>query len=292
MPTRQVLESLQDLYLADDVAIPVEALHWSVEEAERFFESGGAERPDRDCAERPQDRDRAERPDRDCGDSSISHGVRRTRLLCLHGSASNAEATSFQLMILGLYDLDAKLSMCDCTFLEGPHVAPFAFDPQLQGEARSWHMPNRPLDAGLRRVVEHVNQHGPYDGAYGFSQGCCMLAMLSDPGVWLSFGGSELFPPWRFAIMGCGTDYLLASSEAPRIAAPLEVPSLHIIGKFDGIRHDSHSLARRFHTPLKLTHDGGHAMPISLQDGSTTSNQLLDAVAAFVRDHTTPPQQH
>jgi 4'-phosphopantetheinyl transferase len=45
MPSRQVLESLQELYLADDVNIPDEAASWTAEEAERFFESGGLVRP-------------------------------------------------------------------------------------------------------------------------------------------------------------------------------------------------------------------------------------------------------
>ena len=40
-----VLQSLQELYLADDIEIPAEATLWSAEEAERFFESGGQLRP-------------------------------------------------------------------------------------------------------------------------------------------------------------------------------------------------------------------------------------------------------
>ena len=45
MPSEAVLKELQDLYLADDVAVPPEAASWSTEEAEAFFESGGTVRP-------------------------------------------------------------------------------------------------------------------------------------------------------------------------------------------------------------------------------------------------------
>ena len=40
-----VLKGLQDLYLADDVEIPAEATGWTNEEAEAYFESGGASVP-------------------------------------------------------------------------------------------------------------------------------------------------------------------------------------------------------------------------------------------------------
>ena len=41
----EVLKSLQELYLADDLEIPADATSWSAEEAERYFESGGETRP-------------------------------------------------------------------------------------------------------------------------------------------------------------------------------------------------------------------------------------------------------
>ena len=54
MPTADVLQKLQDLYMADDVDIPPEATGWSEAEAEAFFESGGEVRPaSRDAASAP-----------------------------------------------------------------------------------------------------------------------------------------------------------------------------------------------------------------------------------------------
>ena len=191
----------------------------------------------------------------------------------------------FQMMILGLYELDGPASVCDCIFLEGPHISPHSFDPKLNGEARSWHAGHAPFDSGLRHVVAHIAEKGPYDGVYGFSQGCCMIAMLSDPEVWKSLGGSPTTPPWRFVIMGCGTDYLLSYGDAPKTKHLLTVPSLHIMGRRDGILHDSRSLAKRFEKPLELMHEGGHAMPMSLHDGSATNLQFLKRIHDFVEDH-------
>ena len=42
----EVLKSLQELYLADDIEIPLpEATSWTAEQTEKFFESGGLSRP-------------------------------------------------------------------------------------------------------------------------------------------------------------------------------------------------------------------------------------------------------
>ena len=45
MPSEQVLKELQELHFADDVELPPEAAEWTREEASRFLESGGTERP-------------------------------------------------------------------------------------------------------------------------------------------------------------------------------------------------------------------------------------------------------
>lgn len=290
---RATLLDLQAENMADDLPIDESRmLHWTVTECERYFESGGIDRPAWDSAPisapgeavSVQAETTAAHVQEPAHDPTRQATHSKPRLLCLHGSASNAEATMFQVMILGLYDLDEKSSPCDCVFLEGPHLARGAFDPHLQGEARSWHTPTQPLEVGLRHVVSHIEEHGPYDGVYGFSQGCCMIAMLSDPTVWRDLGGGSK-PPWRFVIMGCGTDYLLPYPEAPKIEQPMQVPSLHIMGKYDSILHASKSLARRYAAPLELVHDGAHAMPMSLQDGSYVNTEFLRRVKEFVDTH-------
>ncbi len=45
MPSADIIKELQELYLADDIEVPGDAVGWSREEAEAFFESGGQVRP-------------------------------------------------------------------------------------------------------------------------------------------------------------------------------------------------------------------------------------------------------
>ena len=146
-------------------------------------------------------------------------------------------------------------------------------------------MDGEPIEVGLRKIVSHCMREGPYDGAYGFSQGSCMLTLLCDPAVWVHCGGRlESFPPWRFLICGGGTDYLIdRAREAPALSQhALPVPSLHIMGQADPILQASQALSRRFRSPEVVTHDGGHAIPISLAD---PNGPVQRAVRAFVKQH-------
>jgi len=187
-----------------------------------------------------------------------------------------------QMMILGLHEFEAADATCTCTFLDGPHAAG-KFDAHLEASGRSWHVAGQPVEVGLRRIVEHCEREGPYDGAFGFSQGTCMLALLSDLGEWRRCGGSDrAFPPWRYLILGCGTDDLLGSVEEGRSSTQLlELPSAHIIGKRDAIRNSSLALSRRFASPLIIEHDEGHAIPMSL---TAPGNPQREAVQRFVRE--------
>ena len=111
-----------------------------------------------------------------------------------------------QLMILGLHDFTPEDCLCSCTFLEAPYEAG-KIDSTLDTAGRSWYVAGRPIEKSLRSVIDHCAEAGPYDGAYGFSQGTSILALLSDSEVWRTSGGSEdAFPPWRFVINGCGTE--------------------------------------------------------------------------------------
>jgi hypothetical protein len=194
--------------------------------------------------------------------------------LCWHG----------RLMILGLHDFEPQQASCACTFLEGPFAAG-KHDAMLVTEGRSWHVQGEAIDVGLRAIVAHVEQAGVYDGVYGFSQGSCMLTLLSDASVWRACGGSDAtFPPWRFVLVGCGTDYLIGRPGAPTISSsPLALPSLHVAGKRDGILDQSLSLARRYADATVLQHDDGHAIPIAL---SPPEHPLRTQVERFVLEQT------
>lgn len=158
------------------------------------------------------------------------------------------------------------------------------FDPALETQCWSWHVPDSPLEAGLRLIVERCEREGPFDGAFGFSQGTCMLTLLSDATVWQACGGrSATFPPWRFLLLGCGTDHLLRSAQAPAMSAlPLAVPSLHLMGKRDAILAQSRALSRRFASPVLLEHEHGHVVPIGLAD---PNHPVRARIHRFIQEH-------
>ena len=67
---------------------------------------------------------------------------------------------------------------------------------------------------------------------------------------------------------------------------PLQLPTLHIMGKDDPIFKESKQLAARYAKPVTHVIDAGHSIPFSIQDGSDASKVVLDAVASFVAtDH-------
>ena len=208
----------------------------------------------------------------------------RPRLLCIHGHRSNSDVTKLQLANLGIYNLRAPYeSPCRCTFLDGPYSVE-AFDELIE-DGRTWHQSGQGLGKALHMIVRHVEEFGPYDGAYAFSQGTCLLTMLSDSATWQRYGGCPHRQPWRFLILGCGTDHLFGEPDAPTVQAPLLIPSLHIMGRTDDILPFSHSLCSRFDSPLVCMHDYGHAMPMTLGDGSPANELILQHVRSFCTQH-------
>jgi predicted esterase len=97
------------------------------------------------------------------------------------------------------------------------------------------------------------------DGLFGFSQGAALTGLLA------ALRESPEAPDgfdFEFAIMVGGFTSFLPQ-HAGLFPRELAVPSVHVIGRSDGIvpRPDSLKLAERFTDPLILEHDGGHVIP-------------------------------
>lgn len=115
---------------------------------------------------------------------------------------------------------------------------------------------------------------GPFDGVLGFSQGAALAAVLAALGA-----QDAAAPQFGFAIVIGGF-----ASRDPRHARAFEVeggiavPSLHVIGRRDGIvsPQASHALAARFRAAHVVEHDGGHVIPGNA--GAATAG-FLDAIA-------------
>ena len=215
------------------------------------------------------------------------------KLLCLHGWRSNRRVTSLQLSNLGLhvdpdYGGDGALArLVAPTLIDGPVRSSRAYDTLL-GEmfAPPWCSwvdgadgPEHDTPAGLamlREACEHVldvcAREGPFDGAYGFSQGALVVTLLCSPAARASLGVREpggggagtATAPFRFAILACG-----AAPPASLASHDLAVPSLHIIGAEDHIRARSRTLRTLWQSGGSSceTYEGafGHAIPMGFR---------------------------
>jgi fermentation-respiration switch protein FrsA (DUF1100 family) len=97
------------------------------------------------------------------------------------------------------------------------------------------------------------------DGLFGFSQGAALTGLLA------ALRESPRAPrglDFRFAVMVGGFTSFLPQ-HADLFPRPLAIPSVHVIGRSDGVvpRPDSLKLAGRFADPLVLEHSGGHVIP-------------------------------
>jgi hypothetical protein len=232
----------------------------------------------------------------------------KMRVLCLHGYEQNTE--SFRKKT-GSLRRAGKKHVEEFYFLQGPHKAlqrdgadagetPEAYawylpqqsdaggnaffedDSQPQESSRSWSLP---LDcdtwnASLGYIGKCFQDHGPFDGVLGFSQGAAMAAALCR----LQQGGADTAPlnaiSFRFVCLlsgFCPSHGL--SLDAPKgSATPLTIPSLHIGGAADeiirperskGLAMDHFDVDTAVDTQVLaggkksafIVHSGGHLVP-------------------------------
>ena len=115
------------------------------------------------------------------------------------------------------------------------------------------------VDAALRQLAATFEEHGPFDGVWGFSMGALMTALLCD-GV-----ANDRLPPsvnFKFAVL-----FAAPSVRDPRYAlrtdGSVAVPSFHVWGEADEIiaPERSRAVSEAFADPVTVTHEGGHLMP-------------------------------
>jgi predicted esterase len=107
-------------------------------------------------------------------------------------------------------------------------------------------------------IVERLSAGPRIDGLFGFSQGAALTGLLA------ALRESPQAPrglDFRFVIMVGGFTSFLPQ-HASLFPRPLTIPSVHVIGRSDGIvpQSDSLKLAGRFADPLVLEHTGGHVI--------------------------------
>jgi pimeloyl-ACP methyl ester carboxylesterase len=167
-----------------------------------------------------------------------------TRILCLHGYHGSAAILRRQIAPIAAV-LPAEVELI---FVDAPSLA--------EGDFGWWHDGFRGWER-TREWVTDLMSAEPFDGVFGFSQGAALTGLLAALRV------SEPAPVvFDFAIM-VGGFTSPAPQHAHLFANKVRMPSLHVMGRADGIvpMRDSLLLADRFVDPVVIEHGGGHVIP-------------------------------
>ena len=189
-----------------------------------------------------------------------------TRILCLHGYHGSAAILRRQIApVAAAVPADVEL-----VFVDAPTLA--------TGDFGWWHDGFRGWERTRDWAVELFGTQR-FDGVFGFSQGAALTGLLA------ALRETETTPmAFDMAIM-VGGFTSTAPQHANLFTHQLHVPSLHVMGRNDGIvpMRDSQLLAERFAEPMIIEHAGGHVIPDHLA--------ITTRIAAFVAQHrrvTTP----
>jgi len=169
------------------------------------------------------------------------------RVLCLHGYHGTGATLRRQMAPLA-GSLPANIEF---VYIDAPSLALGGFGWWHEGfsgweHTRDW-------------ITGQLSTGPRIDGLFGFSQGGALAGLLA------ALRESPRAPrglDFEFAIMAGGFTSFLPQY-ADLFLRPLTIPSVHVMGRSDGIvsRSDSLELAGRFADPLVLEHGGGHIIP-------------------------------
>lgn len=204
----------------------------------------------------------------------------KLKVLVLHGYASNGIAFCKRLGALR----NACRDVADFYFPMGVHhvqALPSSSNPEpgpidptlpLEQQPRAWWVREDNSDKyiGWEQSAAYLRKYclenGPFDGVLGFSQGASVTAVFSAamqrPGIVPETSEPLQSMPLKFSIM--------VSGFVPRDAGlgalfdkPLELPTLHVIGREDAIvvPSSSEELAQRCFQARVEHHEGGHFLP-------------------------------
>ncbi|HWZ90539.1 MAG TPA: alpha/beta hydrolase fold domain-containing protein, partial [Polyangiaceae bacterium] len=204
----------------------------------------------------------------------IDRAKEKFRILALHGYNGSASVLQSQMRAFA----KAVASEAEFVCVDAPSLAQGSFGwwhareagASRRGSTGSGVEPGAVRYEGWPATRDFITalcqRVGPFDGVFGFSQGAALAALLAALGACPSDHSAEAPPRFDFAIMVGG----FASSDrdhAHLFETPsgIPVPSLHVIGRADGIvpAARARALAAKFQAPVILEHDGGHVVAVT-----------------------------
>ncbi|MCO5574044.1 hypothetical protein L7F22_027822 [Adiantum nelumboides] len=187
----------------------------------------------------------------------------KLRVLCLHGSHTNAAIFEKQ-----IHRWDSSiLQLLNLNFLDGPYATSGKSEVEaiFPGLYFEWFQFNKDYSEFINLeeckdfLSKYMQEHGPFDGLMGFSQGgvqAAAFAGLQQKGMVL-----QGHPPLRFIILvsGIGLNNKQAMHEC--YSEIVLCPSAHIIGDKDCLRKINEKLMQKFKNPLIIRHQEKHTVP-------------------------------
>lgn len=133
------------------------------------------------------------------------------------------------------------------------------------------------FDEAVDLITEHLEEDGPFDGVFAFSQGCHLAAAFMSALAQNELG-SQVF---RFAVFIGASPRLEYDVEGDKRQRRLHVPILHVIGRNDEHRLESLEFVAMHSAdsdPVVLEHDGGHHIPIDVSVRYTITRYMSGQV--------------
>lgn len=207
----------------------------------------------------------------------------KPRLLCLHGWRSNNDVSRMHVRNLamkkwytgGIQYIEGSIQAqgppdaATAEFFDGPFFSWFEKD-SADAQANLWQ--------ALRSIATYVKANGPFECAYGFSQGGALVALLSFPEVVEKLLGSKTYL-WKSVILACSTirqaKRLAEETLQLTLGDSIQIPSFHVIGVDDPLRPESEDAMCMFSYRRNESSDGkifrstfyvagGHGVPAVL----------------------------
>ncbi|TKY56304.1 Serine hydrolase FSH [Spatholobus suberectus] len=212
-----------------------------------------------------------------------SEGVRKPRILCLHGFRTSGEILKTQIHKWPQSVLDnLDLVFVDAPFpCQGKSDVEGIFDPPYY----EWFQFNKEFteytnfDECLQYIEDCMIKHGPFDGLLGFSQGAILSAAL--PGLQEKGVALTMIPKVKFIIIVGGAKFRSPSVVDKAYSSPVSCHTLHFLGETDFLKKYGVELLESFVEPVVIHHPKGHTIP-RLDDKSLKT--MMDFIERIKKD--------
>ncbi|KAH7440712.1 hypothetical protein KP509_03G007300 [Ceratopteris richardii] len=199
------------------------------------------------------------------------------RVLCFHGFRTSAAIFEKQIR---RWD-PSILELLDLTFIDGPFPASGKSDVEaiFPGPYFEWFQFNKDyskftnLEECKEFITNYMQEHGPYDGLMGFSQGGVLAAAFA--GLQQKGLALQHHPSLRFIVLVSGTGFNNKELMHECYSELVDCPSVHIIGDQDHLKTVNEELVQKFKDPQLIRHHGKHTVPRLGEDQTKLLKEFL-----------------